>query len=176
MLLARPPEVSSLRALEAGEDRTQGRMERWGPCSEVTSDSRVLQLNMGHSECGVHHAGVAEKLGASPQPPFCSWSPKEERPLITGATISAEAQSFPDIEEGLGGPISGKSMTVLPFCRWEAAEGSGLGTEGRVAGTEPGLGRLGGRMFQYGVWLLFGRCFLFLSTASWEGCGQVRKW
>lgn len=95
---------------------------------------------MGHSERGVHHAGVAEKLGASPQPPFCSWSPKEERPLIPGATISAEAQSFPDIEEGLGGPISGKSMRVLPFCRWEAAEGSGLGTEGRVAGTEPGLG------------------------------------
>ena len=31
-------------------------------------------------------------------------------------------------------------MRVLPFCRWEAAEGSGLGTEGRVAGTEAGLG------------------------------------
>ena len=66
-------------------------------------------------------------------------------------------------------------MRVLPFCRWEAAEGSGLGMEGRVAGTEAGSGRLVGPTFQYGVWLLFGRCFLFLSTTSWEGCGQVRK-
>lgn len=67
-------------------------------------------------------------------------------------------------------------MRILPFCRWEAAEGSGLGMEGRVAGTEAGLGRLVGRMFQYGVWLLFSRCFLFLSTINWEDCEQVRKW
>ena len=63
--------MSSLRALEAVEDRTQGKMERWGPCSEITSDSRALNLNVGYSECGVHHAGVAGELEASPQPPFC---------------------------------------------------------------------------------------------------------
>lgn len=63
---------------------------------------------------------LCRETGASSAP--CSWSPGRKA-LIPGATISAEAQSFPDIEEGLGGPISGKSMRVLPFCRWEAAEG-----------------------------------------------------
>lgn len=66
-------------------------------------------------------------------------------------------------------------MRVLPFCRWEAAERSGLGMEGMVVGTIAGLGRLVGRTFQYGVWLLFSRCFLFLSPINWEDCGQVRK-
>lgn len=124
------------RALEWGSGgQNPGQNRKVGPCSEVTSGSRVLHISMGHSERGVHHAGVAEKLGAFPSAPFLLMEPQGRKaPHPRGHYFSLRLRVFPDIEEGLGGPISGNHRRAGFLCRWEAAGGEWAGDGGEWQG------------------------------------------